>query len=443
MHARCVHGLTLHFDDAALKEYLDDPQAFDHALQQVYCSMEPLLTKFGQPCPIWVHGLDGCWKYGHDVKKRMDGFDLGDAEHGIKFYGNMPYPDIKPVNGIFLINTSKRLLAEPSLLLALLSRAYCDVLTAPAPSTSPAEGDTARDSHASTAAVPPPPPPPIPPPGLVESDDDDRSPFPLMHARRFGCLRLLLDESALDEYHQAHSLYDAIFEHSSEAIRPMVDAVGQCPIWLHGLSGCWKHGYERKLCDGFDLGCAEKGIAFHGNMLYAGPDGTDFDVDVGVFLINLPRAVLGHPMVFVHELTHHFHLSRGPERLPGIRCAFERTCARVDELRARFAAEVGRNPIQFEYTLSNEFEFFAYMMEALHSPVPNGSSPTSSARYTSVIFEAPAFPRTRAELLALDEALGLGIVSAIEEAVEGSLRLPPAPSPAGVGGDEASRVDMA
>ena len=46
----------------------------------------------------------------------------------------------------------------------------------------------------------------------------------------------------------------------------MLEAVGQCQIWLHGREGCWRHGYDRKLSEGFDLGNADKGIAFHGNM---------------------------------------------------------------------------------------------------------------------------------------------------------------------------------
>ena len=98
--------------------------------------------------------------------------------------------------------------------------------------------------------------------------------------------------------------------------------------------------------------------------------------------------------------------------------AHVRTCARLHEIHECFAAEVGRNASQFQCTLRNELEFFAYMMEAFHSAEPQLEGGRSARRGSSVCFEAPAFPRTRKELLALDERLNLGIISAINEAIQ-------------------------
>lgn len=37
-----------------------------------------------------MHGLDGCWKFGYDLKI-AEGVDVGDAHQGISYYGNMSY----------------------------------------------------------------------------------------------------------------------------------------------------------------------------------------------------------------------------------------------------------------------------------------------------------------------------------------------------------------
>jgi hypothetical protein len=241
-------------------------------------------------------------------------------------------------------------------------------------------------------------------PSRLATDDFPVPPF--MHARRCGCLRLTFDTAALEEYEQDPAAYDAIFAHTSKAVEQMLRHVPQCPIWLHGTQGCWRFGHELKRRDhGVDLGAVEHGIAWHGNMHYEGhPDQND-----SIFVINLPRAVLGHSMVFVHELTHHFHRSVGPERLPMITAAFERVHASLGVIRTRFGSEIGRNGPQFEYTLSNEMEFFAYMMEAYHSSEGTGGA--------AIVFDAPAFPRTRSQLHALDDLFQLGIAAALDEAM--------------------------
>ena len=235
---------------------------------------------------------------------------------------------------------------------------------------------------------------------------------PFMHARRCGCLRLTFDAAALEEYDQDPVAYDAVFAHTSVAMEQMLRHVPQCPIWLHGTHGCWRFGHELKRREhGVDLGAVEDGIAWHGNMHYEGYP----DQDDSIFAINLPRAVLGHPMVFVHELTHHFHHTVGPERLPMIAAAFERVHASLGAIRARFESEIERNAPQFEYTLSDEMEFFAYMMEAYRSP--EGSGGGDAGGDAAIVFEAPAFPRTRKELHALHAHIQLGIAAALDEAM--------------------------
>ncbi len=235
-----------------------------------------------------------------------------------------------------------------------------------------------------------------------------------MRSRRIHGLDLDFDEAALSEYEADREGYDEVFREAWAVHGEALRRVGQCPIWLHGLRGVWTHGHDVKRRDGFDLGPAERGIAFHGNMIYEGY-GEQGD---SIFIINLPAALLGHPTVLVHELTHHFHLRVGPERLPRIRRAWEEAVARRREIEARFTIA---NPIQFDATFANEFEFFAYLMEAYHcrpaGAADGGGPPGAAAPSGRVAFAASAFPTTHDELRALDEALQLDLVATLEDAM--------------------------
>ena len=260
---------------------------------------------------------------------------------------------------------------------------------------------------------------------------DDLSLPPFMHARRHGCLRLAFDAAALQEYEADAAAYDQIFSWSSAAVAPMLEAVPQCPIWLHGVAGCWRYGHALKLREhGVDLGDVERGLAWHGNMHYEGFG----DQEQSIFLINLDQAILRHPTVLVHELTHHFHLSIGPERLPCLTYAYNRTVAALPAIRTHFSAEVNRNAGQFDHTFVNELEFFAYLHEAYHCC--GSDRLPSSAR--GVCFEAPAFPRTRAQLEALDAKLELGICAAIDEALAHRSRPPVGQASGGARTDQPS-----
>ena len=418
MTARTVHGLKLHFDSAALAEYERSCAACDRVFSMARQAHGPMLERFGQPCPILLHGLAGCWRHAHDVKRHEHAFDLGDADRGICFHGSMHYEghdDVDPA--IVLINLPAVLLSEtPMALLSQLSHAFCMGLSpmptalresepdqrAEAPASPPLHEDGKVSAKEADAPESPPPPP------RLASGDFVVPGF--MRARSIGSLLLAFDESALAEYEEDHVAYDAIFGSSSEALRPMIEAMGQCPIWLHGLGGCWQYGHELKRRDhGFDLGDAHRGLAWHGNMHY--PDHPE-QADT-IFLVNLPRAVLGHPTVLVHELTHHFHLTLGPERLPMISSAYARTCALRERLAARFC--VSDNP-QFERTFTNELEFFAYMMEAYHAKELRISTRSPGAPRL-LPFAAPAFPKTRQEIADVDAEFGAGIADAIHQAI--------------------------
>ena len=198
-------------------------------------------------------------------------------------------------------------------------------------------------------------------------------------------LRLNFDHAALQEYHEHSADYDLVLSQV-----------------FAGLGKRREHGV--------DLGPVEHGLAWHGNMHYEEGAFRRITVDDSIFLVNLPRAILGHPTVLLHELTHHFHLTLGPERLPCIRAAYLRTQARLGDIRTRFAQELQGCGPQFDVTFRNELEFFAYMHEAYHSKAGRPSPP-------AICFEAPAFPYTRQDLRRLDADFGLGIAQAIEEAM--------------------------
>ena len=277
MTARIVHGLKLHFDSAALAEYEHSCAACDRLFSMARQAHGPMLERFGQPCPILLHGLAGCWRHAHDVKRREHGFDLGDADRGICFHGSMHYEghdDVDPT--IVIINLPAVLLGEtPMALLSQLSHAFSIRLSMLPMPTAILSSDA--DQRAEAAALPllhedgrasakeaVAPEPPPPPPRLASGDFAVPD---FMRARSIGSLLLALDESALAEYEADHEAYDTIFDASSEALRPMIKAMGQCQIWLHGLGGCWRYGHELKRRNhGFDLGDAHRGLAWHGNM---------------------------------------------------------------------------------------------------------------------------------------------------------------------------------
>lgn len=419
--AKSIHGLVIHFDDAALREYNEQRASYDDVFSCTGTVHGPMVERFGQPCPILLHGLDGCWRYGHDLKKREHGFDLGDAGAGICFHGSMHYegcPDVQPA--IVIINLPAVMLGSTTSLASQVSRAFCECLhPAAPPPPQPMEGAdepvsdvAAAESSTHEAAGPSSdgsarPPSPSPPPRLVRSDTAVPS---FMTAWRVAGLELALDAAALQEYHEAYAAYDEIFEASSDALKPLLASVGQCPIWLHGQGGCWKYGHALKLREhGVDLGDATRGLAWRGNMHYPElPEQPD-----SIFLVNLKPALLCHASVLVHELTHHFHFAVGPERLPMISAAYARALPLKDRVAAHFGV---RNRGQFETTFVNEYEFFAYLMEARHA----------CALRHARDFCAPAFPRTCDELKALDNEFGLGLVDALDSAEAAILSHAPA-----------------
>jgi hypothetical protein len=419
---RVGSGLTVHLDEAALAEYEIHRAAYDQALALAAAAHEPMLHSFGQPCPVLLHGLAGCWRHGHELKKRDHGFDLGDAAAGICFHGNFHYeghPDVEQaiviinLPAVLLPDTSSQAGASNTRLASQLSRAFCKVLQpCTASSSTPHTDPELSEEHGRVARDPdqiPLPAGPTSPRAPMRLARADVALPDFMSSWRLGSLTFAFDAAALAEYREEYEAYDEIFSRSDEVLRPLVHALGQCPIWLHGLQGCWVYGHEKKLREhGVDLGEAADGLAWHGNMHYH-----DYgDQEESVFLVNLPRAVLCHPMVLVHELTHHFHLKLGPARLPMITRAYERMGTRKELILKRFHVS---NRGQFEYTLSNELEFLAYMMEAYHACALHAPLRGTAAR--RMAFAAPAFPTTRAELSDLDREFDLGIIAALTDAM--------------------------
>ena len=430
---RSFHGLTVHFDAAALAEYEAHSARCDEIFAIAAAAHGPMLRQFGQPCPILLHGLGGSWKYGHELKRRDHGFDLGDATTGICFYGNFHYEAHADVDqAIIVINVPAALLdgTSQTKLASQLSHAFCEAMVqraAPAPiapsaPAQPVAGPSSSTDPSTQPAPPLPPPassnPRTNPQAAVTEAARNREPrlvpadFAVpsyMSAWCLGALAITLDDAALAEYYAEFEAYDEIFERSDTALRPLLRSLGQCPIWVHGLHGCWTYGHELKRREhGVDLGDADRGLAWHGNMHY--DDAAHPEQSESVFLINLPSAVLAHPMVLIHELTHHFHLTVGPEKLPMITKAYQHTKRLKQLILARFDVT---NRGQFEYTLTNELEFLAYMMEAYHST--DLHAPMQDASVRREAFAAPAFPTTRDELATLDAEFNVGITSAIEE----------------------------
>jgi len=203
------------------------------------------------------------------------------------------------------------------------------------------------------------------------------------------------------------------------------------PVLWACRQGCWQYGHAKKKSeDGVDVGTAEDGFAYYGNLCYE-----DFgDVDDAIFLMNMPRAVLGHPTVLVHELTHAFHHRIGWDAVPLLSAAYSRAVAIKAEIPRHFKI---LNPTQFEVTFINQEEFLAYLSEAYHS------RPRDYSRH-GVIYEAPAFPTNRAELQALDDKFGIGVFPALEQAIglgaEGGVARPLPPVPVPVPEQSAARV---
>lgn len=81
MFARRIGNLDCHLDAAALEEYTANPAEYERTVERACGGHRPMLAAFGQPCSVWLHGLNGCWKYGHRQKLDDDGVDLGDATY--------------------------------------------------------------------------------------------------------------------------------------------------------------------------------------------------------------------------------------------------------------------------------------------------------------------------------------------------------------------------
>ena len=234
-------------------------------------------------------------------------------------------------------------------------------------------------------------------------------PFPPeLTARQLSGLRVHFDAEGLAEYEANRPAYDEIFRHASAAHAGPLQRFGQCTIIVHGAGGLYRFGRDKKMREeGVDLGDPERGIAWFGNLEYANGRAQENSL----FIVNMPRAILGHPTVFIHELTHYFHSRVGFERTPALAAAFERTKAARPAIEQRYRSEYLSNPRQFEETFRNDREFFAYLMEAYHSRPPGWSA-------AGVVYEAGAFPRTQEALRQMDDELGLGIVAVLEETLQ-------------------------
>jgi len=245
--------------------------------------------------------------------------------------------------------------------------------------------------------------------GPPPAERPSTGPFPpSLATRQLGGLRVHFDAAALKEYEADRPAYDEIFRHASDAHAGPLQRFGQCAIIVHGVGGLYQFGRDKKLREeSVDLGDPERGIAWFGNLEYENGRVQESTL----FIVNMPRAILGHPTVFVHELTHYFHSRVGFERTPALAAAFERTKAARPAIEQRYQSEYMSNPRQFEETFRNDREFFAYLMEAYHSRPPGWSN-------AGVVYEAPAFPRTQEALRQMDGELGLGIVDVLEETLE-------------------------
>ena len=111
MHQRNVGGLNVSLDDAALREYEADADAFEAPFAWAVQVLSKTLERHSQ-CPVFVHGRDGCWQWGAAKKLRDDQVDLGDSDAGIQFAGNMLYERADAPDGC--IARGQRILDQPS-----------------------------------------------------------------------------------------------------------------------------------------------------------------------------------------------------------------------------------------------------------------------------------------------------------------------------------------
>jgi len=189
---------------------------------------------------------------------------------------------------------------------------------------------------------------------------------------------------------------------TGEAHALAIQKMGQCPIWVLGKDGeppSYQYGWGLKEEEGVDLGDVNEGIAYYGNMDFQGmgeQDGT-------IFIINMQEAILRHPTVFIHELSHYFHDFVGEHKTPQLTEVYKATLKKKKAIEAAYTIH---NPEQFEVTFCCAEEFFAYMMEAYYSK-PKDFSPHG------IEYTACAFPSTITELLELDVRFQLGIVDVL------------------------------
>jgi len=224
-----------------------------------------------------------------------------------------------------------------------------------------------------------------------------------------GGLNLCFDDHALKEYKANKQTYNEIFQHAGSAHAACLRRLGQVPIWIHGKnSQLWKYGYQTKLKqDGVDLGNAQDGMAWFGNMQYNTDSDGWRDQHTTVFIIGMEGAILRHPTVFVHELTHTFHSIIGFHNTPRLASVYRKTKAKLPEIFDKFKHCI-HNLEQLKTTFVNQEEFLAYMMEAYHC------KPRDFSKF-GIVYEAPAFPRTLDQMKALDEKCNLCIREACEE----------------------------
>ena len=145
--------------------------------------------------------------------------------------------------------------------------------------------------------------------------------------------RLTGPVASTSDWHRSFAVWQALMRRRE--VRAICVAQFTQSWGMYGLLS-WLPTYFTE-AHGVDLGDASHGLAWHGNMHYAphGPHGSVHEQAGSIFLINLRRAVLGHPTVLIHELTHHFHLATGPERLPMVTAAYARAKPLHEQLARR------------------------------------------------------------------------------------------------------------
>ncbi len=440
MSERIVGGVRVFVDKSAAAELKSAIGRYESIFAKARALCRQSIDIAGQ-VPVWMHGAESdTWKFGYNMKMDQDGVNLGQPDRGFAWFGNMAYErrddprgPLDVDNAIFIVNPTQFVLRGPGAFEGLfedgqrhyhdsgLWRAHRSQVNEAAVGIKPSKVQSMKSTRRSQDA---------------KSPRGGSQPRPLpngpefMQALDLSGLTVCLDAEALVEFREDEAKYRAIFQHVAEAYKGPLEEFRCTPIWLHGAkSKVWNYGYNMKLKDGVDLGEVGWGIAWYGNMHYEGY-GEQGDT---IFIINLKKGILGHPTVFVHELAHAFHEksirrnqrgfrrmlssivqsprnSGSPKAKPDpnalIESSYQRAKAKLSEIKSTFRIH---NPRQFAVTFTNAHEFFAYCTEAYHC------SPEARARLkgVGVRLEAPAFPRTREDLFALDEKFNLGIVAAI------------------------------